>query len=77
MKSVSEIIEAYREAGHKVDGLFLREVMWEGQERQLEILLCANGRDIIVKEPEEWIYDGQDFEYSGKENPNFARELYL
>ena len=77
MKQVTEIIDAYQKAWHKVDGLFLKDIVAEGEMSQLDILLAANGRDIVIKEPPKGVLDGQDFEYVGEEDPNFPRELYL
>lgn len=77
MKTVAEIIEAYKQAGHKVDGLFLKEVINQWEEAMLDILMDANGRDIIVKEPDSDILDGQAYEYSGKEDPDFDWQPYF
>lgn len=76
IKTVTEIIEAYKQAWHKVDGLFIESVqaLWEDQ--ILEILLDANGRDIIIKDEEDTL-DGQAYEYSGTEDPDFEWEQYF
>jgi ribulose kinase len=77
MKTVTQIIEAYKRKGHKVDGLFLNSVQTLGEEKMLQILLDANGRDIVVKEPGSDIIDGQTYEYIGKEDPKFDWESYF
>jgi hypothetical protein len=50
----------------------IKEVQSLTDEKILQILLTANGRDIVVKEQVgDGVYDGQAFEYIGKEDTSF------
>jgi hypothetical protein len=50
----------------------IKEVQSLTDEKILQILLTANGRDIVVKEQVgDGVYDGQGFEYIGKEDTSF------
>ncbi|MDD2565210.1 MAG: hypothetical protein PHZ26_01390 [Candidatus Gracilibacteria bacterium] len=74
---LQSIINAYKNDGHKVDGLFLEEVQGLELEEIIEIIRNAKGRDIIVSKPKEGVLDGLWYEYKGKVNPNFNFEKYL
>lgn len=76
MKTVQDIIDAYRKDWHIVDGLLIKEIQRQWDEAMLEILIWAKGRDIIVDEDAERI-DGQWYKYDGQEDPNFDIEKYI
>lgn len=72
MKTVADIVVLYQKAWHSVDWLMIKEVQSLTDEKILQILLTANGRDIVVKEQVgDGVYDGQGFEYIGKEDTSF------
>lgn len=72
MKTVADIVGSYQKAWYNVDGLMIKEVQSLTDEKILQILLTANGRDIVVKEQVgDGVYDGQAFEYIGKEDTSF------
>ena len=72
MKTVADIVGSYQKAWYNVDGLMIKEVQSLTDEKILQILLTANGRDIVVKEQtSDDTLDGQAFEYIGKEDTSF------
>lgn len=77
MKTLSEIIEAYRADNHLVDGLLIAEVQNLPEDEILDIIEKAQGRDIIVKADEEDVIDGQWYEYDGEIESDFDMSKYL
>lgn len=76
MKTVQDIIDAYRKDGHIVEGLLIKEIQKQSDDEILSILIDANGRDIIATDDEDTL-DGQTYEYSGTEDPNFDYDKYF
>lgn len=77
MKTLSQIIEAYRADNHLVDGLLIAEVQHLPEEDILDIIEKAEGRDIIVKADEEDVIDGQWYEYDGDIEKDFDMSKYF
>lgn len=77
MKTLSQIIEAYRADNHLVDGLLIVEVQNLPEEEILDIIEKAQGRDIIIVADEEDVIDGQWYEYDWDVESDFDMAKYL
>lgn len=77
MKTLSQIIEAYRADNHLVDGLLIVEVQNLPEEEILDIIEKAQGRDIIIKADEEDVIDGQWYDYDWDVESDFDMAKYL
>jgi len=77
MKTLPQIIEAYRADNHLVDGLLIAEVQNLPEEEILDIIEKAEGRDIIIKADEEDVIDGQWYEYDGDIESDFDMSKYF
>lgn len=77
MKTLSQIIEAYRADNHLVDGLLIVEVQNLPDEEILDIIEKAQGRDIIIKADEEDVIDGQWYDYDWDVESDFDMAKYL
>lgn len=77
MKTLSQIIEAYRADNHLVDGLLIAEVQNLPEEEILDIIEKAEGRDIIVKADDEDVIDGQWYDFDGDIESDFDMSKYF
>ena len=73
MLDIGLVIDAYG-ITHDVSG-FGNPLFWQvdifDTEACLKVLQEAQGRDITMKYPGNWIYDGGHWEYTGEKDPNF------
>lgn len=76
MKTVDQIIEAYQQDGHIVDGLFIQEVQVLGDDEILGIILEASGRSIEILEFGTNL-DGQWYKFNGQKDPSFDITKYM
>lgn len=77
MKTLSQIIEAYKADNHLVDGLLIAEVQNLPEEEILDIIEKAQGRDIIIKADEEDVIDGQWYDFDGDIESDFDMYKYF
>jgi hypothetical protein len=77
MKTLTQIINSYKNDWHKVDWLFLWDVQSLSFEEIIEIIKNAKGRDIVVEKQDNDMFDWQWFKYKVKIDPNFDINKYL
>lgn len=76
-KTIWEIIDAYADDWHNIEWLNIIDTARLPDEDILKILQEAKGRDIVVKDLEEWVFDGEEWEYSWEIDENFDFDKYL